>query len=567
MQPTESPPSVAGSSCVGVGPMRGEPVPSSRERIAFATLVACLLAPVVAQGLWRPAESLLGAAGTAGHVTLAALGIAGSGAFVQRFGRGAPMVVGVLGAVAATLAWSLGGAGLATLLAVVGVAGWVHAWLPQRLPAAFDGLVRSNRLLAALYVLVALGSVVSTARVSVFIGDPTAVEFQALPGERFTETHSCLSAYVRASALARRGVENLYADPWWYGSRGLPPSPDGADVPFRPFELDNFSYPPPFLLVAAPLALLDGDFLAQRALWFGLNGLVAAIGLWIVARWVDGPRAHRTLVLAPLLFGSVPVLLTLQIGNFHLAATALTLVALVAFDRRRPAAGGALLALTTLSKLSPAILGLVLLVQRRWREAWITAGFGAALLGLSVVCFGTDPLTSFLAYALPRLSSGAAFPFMDTDAGIATNMAPFGIGLKLKLLGFPLGDPWRVGAVLARGYTLAVVGLAVVSARRVGDRRDQAMRAMALLVLAALQSPFSPAYATLALLWATTLLAVEVRRAWQAVALIVFWPALLFVPPGMPVGQQAVLSLVHTALTLGAATWLAIRAPHNWKNP
>lgn len=116
-----------------------------------------------------------------------------------------------------------------------------------------------------------------------------------LPGEKFTEVHSCLSAYVRASELARHGAEDLYADPWYDGSNGLPPRPAGDETPYRPFELDNFNYPPTFLWLTTPLAPLEGDFLAQRALWFGLNGLLAAVGIWVLGRWVG---AHRTLLLA-----------------------------------------------------------------------------------------------------------------------------------------------------------------------------------------------------------------------------------------------------------------------------
>ncbi len=84
---------------------------------------------------------------------------------------------------------------------------------------------------------------------------------------------------------------------------------------------------------------------------------------------------------------------------------------------------------------------------------------------------------------------------------------------------------------------------------------------MALLVLAAMQSPFCPAYAAIALLWATTLLSVEVRRPRDAVLLIALWPAILLVPPTMAHGPQAVLSIAHTALTIGVCVWLVLRGP------
>ena len=41
----------------------------SRERSAFGALVAVLLAPVVAQGLWRPMVHVFGPAGDAASLT------------------------------------------------------------------------------------------------------------------------------------------------------------------------------------------------------------------------------------------------------------------------------------------------------------------------------------------------------------------------------------------------------------------------------------------------------------------------------------------------------------------
>jgi len=279
----------------------------------------------------------------------------------------------------------------------------------------------------------------------------------------------------------------------------------------------------------------------------------------VVARWIGGPAAHRALLLAPLVFGSVPILVTLQIGNFHLAATVLSLLAMVALDRGRAATGGALLAMAILSKIAPGLLGVILLVQRRFREAALAAGFGALLLALALFFFGTDPAWHFVTFALPRLSSGEAFPFMDTPSGIATNMSPFGVPFKLRVLGVETGDPWPLGRVVARVYTVGLVLLAIIAARRSGDRRDQAIRWLALLTLASLQSPFAPGYSTIGLLWATTLLAVEVRRAREAVALIALWPAVLFAPLGQSLETFATISVAQTALTIGVSVWLVAR--------
>lgn len=534
--------------------------PLRPERAAFHALVALLLSPIVAQGAWRPLGHFIGLAGDAVSITLAALGVAAVASLCTWRGRSAATALLVGGATAGALAGalSLGLSGLFTLLLVAaGNAALLRWWTPL-LPASLDGLATRHPRLTTLYVVVALASLSATARETVFIGDPTRVDMEVLKGIPFLDTHSCLTAYVRAEALADQGVENLYEDTWWFGSTGLPPRPEGAVDPYHAFELDNFSYPPPFLLVMAPLAPWKGDFLAQRALWFGLHGLLIAFGLGSLTRWLNGPGALRALLLAPLFFGTVPVLVVLQIGNFHLATVILSVLAMTAFHRRRDALGGSLLALTILSKISPGVLGVVLLVQRRFRSAAFAAGLGALLFSVALLRYGLEPLHAFVTDALPRLSSGAAFPPMATDAGLATNLSLFGFPFKLQYLGFDVGDPWTVGRLIGRVYTLGVVLLSVMVARRGGDRREQAIRWMALLVVAAMQSPFSPGYAAFGLLWAITLLAAEVRRPIGAVGLVALWLAVVLAAPGLS-AAGLVWSMTQTVLILAASVWLILR--------
>jgi hypothetical protein len=116
-------------------------------------------------------------------------------------------------------------------------------------------------------------------------------------------------------------------------------------------------------------------------------------------------------------------------------------------------------------------------------------------------------------------------------------------------------------------YTLALVVLAVLGARRRGDRRDQAVTWMSLLVLAALQSPFSAGYATIGLLWATTLLAVEVRGAPGGVGLVALWLLILLVPPGLSMEVRVVQSMAQTALIIAVSAWLVVRAPRGAEAP
>lgn len=534
-------------------------------RPAFGALWAFLLAPVIAHGLWRPLLHYFPPSGNASTVTLCALAVCATAVIARALRPSHSLLCslagGILVSIGASVRWSLGVPGILTLLVVSGASSLLLQWLSGQLPNSLDGMVRRHKILFALYVVLALAAVIKTAQLSIFIGDPSRTDLQALPGNEFTASHSCLSAYVRASDLAHQGVDNLYDDDHWHGSHGLPPLPAGVENPYRPFHLDNFSYPPPFLLLTEPLTPFAKDFLAQRALWFGLSGLLLAIGLWWTARAVHGTEADRVLVLAPLFFGTMPNLLTLQIGNFQLATVVLSILAMLALDQNRAATGGFLLALSILSKVSPGILGVVLLVQRRLRSAIMTAGFGVLLFALSILRFGTKPVLAFVNYALPRLRSGRAFPFMETEAGILTNMSPFGIPFKLQFLGLDIADPWQVAHRIAQVYTIALVGLAIAAARRNGDRNDRIITWMALLVLAALQSPFAPAYVMFGMLWAMTILSIEVRRAAVGIGIVLCLVVVLFVPPGLAPSGRAVLSMVQTAITLSVSVWLLLRRP------
>lgn len=534
------------------------------ERPAFAALWAFLLAPVLAHGLWRPLLHFFGPSGSAGAITLSALAVSGTIVVTQVLRRDKALLLslalGGLVALGTGFGWSLGMPGFLTLLLVAAAIACLLHRLRARLPTTLDGLARRHKILAALYVVLALAAVIKTAQLSIFIGDSTRVEHQVIPGEKFIETHSCLTAYVHADALSRKRVDNLYEERFWSGSHGFPPAPAGVESPYRPFVLDYYAYPPPFLLALTPLAALSGNFAAQRALWFGLNGLLLAVGLWLVALWLDGPHTHRVLLLSPIFFGSLPVLATLQVGNFQIAVVVISVLAMVAFERDRPALGGALLAFAILSKISPGVLGILLLGQRRFRSAAWTAGFGILFLALSVLILGVNPLMSFLTYTLPRLSSGDAFGFMDDEPfSILTNMAPFGLPFKLQLMGLNVGDPWVLARRLGRIYSLVLAVLALIAARRAGDRRIQAVMWMSLLVLAALQSPFAPGYVTIGLLWALCLMAVEVRRLQGGISLVITW-LLLTVVPAIPEPRlYAAFSFTQSLFTLGVPIWLIVR--------
>lgn len=434
--------------------------------------------------------------------------------------------------------------GLSVTMAVGGT-----LWLSSHLPAELNGALRRHTCLAILWLALGLGAIGATARLATFMVDETKADRSMLPFDDFFVHHSCLSAHFQSARLQRDGVANVYERTNFEG-------PNGEPKFLRGFVIDVFLYPPPFLLFSRLGLALSEDFAAWRAVWFGLEGAIVAAGLLAVGLSIGGSVGRLALLLSPLVWLSVPLLTSLQFGNFHLVAVAGSVLAMLALNRGHHAVGGGLLAALALCKIFPGILVLLLAFQRRWRSLAWTAGFGVIFLGVSWTVLGEAPFRAMVSYNLPRLSSGAALEtqFAHPDA-IAASHAIFGLVQKLSLLGVPgASQPTAVAASWI--YTAALFFFAVLGARASDEPLSRALVWLALLQLASLRSPFTPdVYAQVPLLWILVLLLASTEWwSWRPVALLgLVLLANCIVPTVaiMPLPALLGISLVHQLLFLG----------------
>lgn len=532
----------------------------SIERCGYTAVVLATLAPPIGQCLARLVTAGEGSAvDMVGVVAGSILTALAAAALLCGAPKPDPRVAGAAAAgVATPLGFAYGGLAVGASLGIVGLLSAAFgAWLLRELPAELDGAARRHRGLAVFVGLISVAAALSIARLSVFMGDAARGEYSLLPSDDFVLHHSCLSAYVEGDRLAAAGTPNLYAAEHWPHLAGGQEA-DEAATAYAPFALDTYAYPPPFLLLVRLSLTPLPDFASQRAVWFTLTVLAGALAVWVMARWLGGPAGLMSLLLAPLLCLNLATLVTLQTGNAHILVVVTTLMALVAFERRRPVWGGVLLAVATISKVSPGLFILVLLLQRRLRDAaWTVAacaGFGVAGLFM----FGLPPHLAFVTYELPRLASGEALAFMAEPESVPLNLAPFGVPFKLAALGVPIADPWRLGAIFGRIGTVGLLLLALAALRKPRHARAQVELWGALLMLSAMSSPFAPGYIMLSLYWALYLCAVEVRGPRAAVGGALLWVTLtLPMPPGSL--TAGLIALGQEAILWGTAVWLILR--------
>jgi hypothetical protein len=322
------------------------------------------------------------------------------------------------------------------------------------------------------------------------------------------------------------------------------------------FRVDQYEYPPTFLLLPRALSALAPEFLRMRMLWYGLNGLVIVAGLIVVARQLKGAAAARAMLLVPFVLGAVTTADTLQKGNVQLLVIATSMIAMALVEARRPAPGGALLAFVTTAKLYPGLLVIYLLVRREWRAlAWTTA-FSALFVLLSLADVGWLPFEAFR-HQLPGLMSGEAFPAFRNPSPVAINYSIPGLVFKLKLFGVP-GMGFDAMHTVGTLYTIVAVAATVVLARRNIPVERRPLVWLAILILATLRSPFLPqSYATFPAIWLLTLLAAEgMPRQWGLVPFLAAWLLLTLLVPldwGFDPRRVAIVSLAPQALMVALA--------------
>jgi hypothetical protein len=378
-----------------------------------------------------------------------------------------------------------------------------------------------------------------------FIIDPSLVTWEASPWLPQRSVHSCVSSYWVASEHIHTATD-IYAEEI-YSEPQADPKAIRIGRRLGPLIVDQFEYPPPFLVLPRLIAATTGDFWGFRRAWFALNLAVVLAGVIIVALRFDRALGTGARWLTPFALVAPAMVITLIMGNVQLAIIAASMMAMVLFERGRHAAGGAILAYAIVSKLYPGLLVLYLLLRGEWKPVLWTAVFGIAIVGIATVDFGAGPYAAFLAH-MPKLLSGEAFPAFRNPAAIAVNESIPGLVFKLQLFGVPhMG--FTASKLLGWVYTVIAITIVVLLARRPVAAGREPLVWLAILIVATMRSPFLPTYAPFPSLWLATLLA---ALTWGGSAVfrttVVAWGVLVFTfgTGAVPPGVNAIWTFAHT---------------------
>ncbi|MCG8338650.1 MAG: DUF2029 domain-containing protein [Proteobacteria bacterium] len=384
--------------------------------------------------------------------------------------------------------------------------------------------------------------------------------YVASGADAFGISHSCLTGYLAATHLAIKGADNIYearhyseAAAW-----GKKPTPIHHSAGDR-FRIDEYHYPPPFLILPYGMIQVFGDFFTIRTVWFFLSITLVVSALGWVLFWCGGFRFQKQLLILPALFLAPSVHMALQISNIHILIIALGIISMIAFEKQWNVMGGAILGFAVVAKIWPAVLIAYLVFQRRWKPVlWCSIAM-VAYSALAWFIFGSKPYVDFFFYELPRISSGEAFGFIGWYSQVITiNMSVFGIPHKLYALGLLSSLPKLISPYLAWGYTLLILmTVAFFSFRRenlqVSDDQKNLMKVQlwfVLLTLAQLRSPFLPwHYGIVTTLWLLLLLGAQIKGL-KGIVILFCW---LGLSVNTPIGIINDIRELNTVYTLVAS--------------
>jgi hypothetical protein len=273
----------------------------------------------------------------------------------------------------------------------------------------------------------------------------------------------------------------------------------------------------------------------------------------VAAHWIGGTRGAIAAMFIPFIFLAPTTRVALQSGNFQVTAFPMAMLAMIAFtsrgdsrtksrgDSRRLSrgasrsaptlVGGLALGFCAVSKIFPGVLGIVLLMQRRWTAAAATIGASAIFIAVALLTVGTKPFVDFLYYQLPRIDSGAAFFWIESPEMAPVNQSVYGLVTKLRALGVP-GTNAANANLASSAYAVLLIAVAIIGARRLQRLTETSADAslvrlrhaqlwLGLLSLASFRSPFVPdAYGLVGTLWLLTLIAAERQRLHEWAALV-----------------------------------------------
>jgi alpha-1,2-mannosyltransferase len=327
-----------------------------------------------------------------------------------------------------------------------------------------------------------------------------------------------LTAMGLAQMSAKKSLAPDFVLPWAASSLALSGHPQDVYVQDRQWAAEKaaaqnpdvgytyWSYPPTFLVVALPTALLPYR-------WSLLIWLAATLTAYCLVIWAIVPDADA-LWIALAFPGTALNALAGQNGFLTTALFGAGLLLL----RRKPLRAGVMFGLLTFKPQLGLLVPLVLIATRRWRAIAAAAFTTVAFAAISLMLFGVQTWAAFL-HSLPESSR----QLNNAQMGWGKIQSVYG---GLRLLGFGSGPAYSIQVIVA--LVSAAIAVIVWRAHRVTFDIKAAVLVTATLLVTPYVADYDFVLLALPIAWMARDGAQNGFLSWEKPILLMSWLLPLF---------------------------------------
>jgi Glycosyltransferase family 87 len=227
-------------------------------------------------------------------------------------------------------------------------------------------------------------------------------------------------------------------------------SPGDRPVGFEPpfFTVPLLS-PPPIAVLFRPLAAIPNE-IGVYIWWIATIVILAAVILWML-------RERPILIGFAVLVLSIPIVYQIGVGNLNGLIVAGTVGAWYLLTRRRDVAAGAVFAVMTAFKITPAVFLWWLITQRRWDAFKAFVVTGLIMLVVSVLGAGVQAHLEYLGIMRQTATAGTTYLSLAGAAryiGVPVEVANF---LPTAAILIGLAAVWLLRSRPGAAYIAAVI--------------------------------------------------------------------------------------------------------------
>ncbi len=317
---------------------------------------------------------------------------------------------------------------------------------------------------------------------------------------------------------------------YWNGARSVADghSPYEWLAENRPYATPNadYFYPPLLALLLAPFTRLL-DYPAARWSWLFLGVVCLAGGVGLTWRASDlHLRGRRLLALVPCIGVLPSVVVALGIGQLSPILLLVVAAGYAAIRAGRPVLLGAAVAVAAGLKGFPALLGLYLVLGRRYQACVSTALLALLELAASVAVLGWEPHREYLTAVVATLHYWYGMPSNVSIVGFFTRL------LSDNAFTTPVVSAEALAAGLTALCAAGILGASAYAVWRARAARQSRSRAYAMVVVASLLlSPINGHYNLMIALVGLVAAAAYVQATWPGHLRWLLWVGLLLSLP------------------------------------